>query len=192
MKKFDDFLDSLSTDQSSVVRDKFFNILYKPSDFKTFATKLQGWKDAPSTIKASDNDAKTKRDDTDKFKVDAYSSVKTPKAISGISCSDRITKLQGSADNYKLWLEEYRKVTKYGYDLSSAGDLLCSVWETIAKERFDVPASGIDTANPVLFVNTEYDPVTPMDSAINSAKSFTKSIVLKSSGLGVSMKHTPL
>lgn len=77
-------------------------------------------------------------------------------------------------------------MTKYGYDLSSAGDLRCSVWETTAKERFNVPASGIDTRKPVLFVNTAYDPVTPMDSAIASAKAFKKSVVLKSSGLGVS------
>lgn len=161
-------------------------VLYDPSKFKAFASTLQGWQKAPATIPqrgASDKDDKEKRDT---FEVTAYANTKTPNAISAIACSDKITKLQGSPENYKKWLEEYRAVTKYGYDLSGAGDLQCSVWQTTAKERFDVPQSGIDTPNPILFVNTQYDPVTPMDSAVNSAKSFKKSVLLKSSGVGVS------
>lgn len=186
-QKFDDFLDKVTAVQSNAIRDAFFNILYKPAEFRDFAKTLQGWYDAPSTIPGSntaDKDGKQKRDT---FEPTTFETLKTPLAISGISCSDRITKLQGSADNFKKWLGEYRLVTKYGYDLASAGDLRCSVWQTTAKERFDVPESGIDTANPILYVNTPYDPVTPMISADNSAKSFLKSGVLKSSGLGVSI-----
>ncbi|KAJ4329878.1 hypothetical protein N0V87_010490 [Didymella glomerata] len=181
--KFDDFLATLTDEQSTVVRTKFFLMLYHPSQFKSFSSDLQGWKASPSMIPL--RNAISDKDKRDKFEVKEYAKESTPEAISGIQCSDKITRFPyGSPENFKKWQEEYRAVTKYAYDTSGNNDLQCSVWKTTAKERFDVPQSGINTANHILFVNTAYDPVTPLISAVNSAKSFTKSLVLKSSGVG--------
>jgi hypothetical protein len=186
--KFDDFLATLTDEQSTVVRTKFFLMLYHPSQFKSFSSDLQGWKASPSMIPL--RNAISDKDKRDKFEVKEYAKESTPEAISGIQCSDKITRFPyGSPENFKKWQEEYRAVTKYAYDTSGNNDLQCSVWKTTAKERFDVPQSGIDTANHILFVNTAYDPVTPLISAVNSAKSFTKSLVLKSSGVGVSPSY---
>ncbi|KAF9701358.1 hypothetical protein EKO04_000990 [Ascochyta lentis] len=188
-RKFNTFLETSTAEQSNTIHNKLFNILYKPSDFKKFAQKLQSWYEATSKIpkpgSTDDQDdtyGKRKRQNT--FQPKTYKTVVTTNAISGISCGDRITRFKGSADNFKKWLQEYRSITEYGYDLSSAGDLRYSVWKIIANQRFDVPESGIDTKNPILFVNTPYDPVTPMISAKDSTKSFIKAGILRSSSVG--------
>lgn len=64
---------------------------------------------------ASDADAKAWRDGPHSFTIGTYSTMKTPTAISDISCSDRIIKIKASANDYKKCDGDCRSVTKYGY-----------------------------------------------------------------------------
>jgi hypothetical protein len=180
---FDAFLKKLPSDKDFIARNEFFQTLYfkKATAFQDFAKLLKEWYLDPDSVKAKDS--KKKRD----FQVKNWTKAKTDNAILGISCGDRVVKEQGSAENYEKWLAEYKKTTKYGYDLSSAGLFSCSVWKTDAAEKYTLPFSNIKTRNPILLVNTRFDPVTPLISAQNSAKAFVGAKVIKSTGVGVSL-----
>ncbi|KAF3034363.1 hypothetical protein E8E11_001306 [Didymella keratinophila] len=183
-EKYDSFLASLSKSQSNSVRALFFNVLYT-TDFKEFAAKLQSWFEKPASIPGDAQVTGNSKRDSDTFDATSGLSIKTPTAISAISCGDRIPKPDGTPELFKKWLEDYQVVTKYAWDVASAGTLRCSVWPTRANERYEGGFNNvIDTKNPILFLSTPYDPVTPMISAETNAKAFKGAKVLKSSGLG--------
>jgi hypothetical protein len=184
---YDKFLAGLSKSQSSTVRTMFFNVLYT-TDFKDFAVKLQSWFEKPASIPADAQVTGNSKRDSDTFDATSGLAIKTPTAINAISCGDRIPGPDGTPDLFKKWLEDYQTVTKYGWDITSAGTLRCSVWPTRANEIYKNGFTNvIETKNPILFLNTQYDPVTPMISAETTAKAFKDAKVIRSSGLGVSM-----
>lgn len=98
-----------------------------------------------------------------------------------------------SAAKFKEWLDLYTATgkykSKYGGDLSVRALFQCSVWKSDSVEKPRRRFGGIKTENPILFVNTVYDPVTPYESATNSSLGFTNSRVVKSLGVGVSFAH---
>ncbi|KAH8732206.1 hypothetical protein GQ44DRAFT_754759 [Phaeosphaeriaceae sp. PMI808] len=175
---FDNFLTKIDYDASFALRDAFFKALYDPSTFKAYATKLSGWYKSPSTI-SKRSFGKRQLD----WKPDA-ATVSTPIALSGISCGDVVQRFAGSVANYKKWLALYEKTSKYGGDQAIINLFGCSVWVANAKEKFTGSFSNIETKTPILFLNTQYDPVTPLISAQNSAMGFKNARVLVSSGLG--------
>lgn len=88
--------------------------------------------------------------------------------------------------------KRYRDIYKARSSYAGDGGLLwilymCSAWQTKAKDQFSASLTGVNTRNPVLFVNTIYDPVTPLISAENSSAGFVGSGVLVSNGAGVSI-----
>lgn len=182
---FDKFLATLVDNKSYIVRDALFNTLYFKSTtaFKDFATVLKGWYADPASV------AKIKGKRDENFQIKDWKKKELVNAISGITCGDRIVRDDGSADNYKKWLAEYKNTTKYGWDIASSGQLQCSVWKQTAAERLEAPFVAIKTKHPILIVNTPWDPVTPEISARNTAASFPGSKVLISKGVGVSL-HT--
>lgn len=56
-------------------------------------------------------------------------------------------------------------------------------WKMGEKERYEGNFE-VKTRNPILYVNSEYDPVTPLINAYNASKSFEGSVVLPHSGYG--------
>ena len=183
---FDAFLSKVGYDQAKTVRDAFQPILYLPSPtaYKEFATKLSGFYKDPRTINAGP---------VERRQLDwtpNYVENNTDLALTGITCGDVVERPIGSEANYKSWLAIYEKTSKYGGDIAINILFSCSVWAYDAKEKFTAPFSNIRTKNPILFVNTQYDPVTPLISAQNSARGFVGARVLVSSGVGVSDTQT--
>lgn len=179
------FLTTLSRTQSNTVRTQFFQVLYKLSRFKDFATLFQQYFEDPTSI-PREAKVNEKRDGT--FDATLGLNVKVPNAITAITCGDRMDRTRGTTALFNKWLEDYQAVTTYGWEITSSGTLRCSVWPTVAKERYDKPFRDIKTKNLILFINTPYDPVTPMKSAENSASAFVGAKLLRSSGLGVSLE----
>jgi pimeloyl-ACP methyl ester carboxylesterase len=180
---FDAFLQNLDYTQAKQVRDAFYKVLYFQSAtaFKDFATTLSKYYKDSSTIRRR---ALTRRQL--EWKPD-YAEIKTELAISGITCGDVVQRFKGSRDNFKKWLATYEKTSKYGGDIAISLLYQCSVWTVDAREKFTGAFSGIRTKNPILFLNGQYDPVTPLLSAQNSAAGFVGARVLQSSGVGVSV-----
>ncbi|KAL5119967.1 hypothetical protein ACEQ8H_002065 [Pleosporales sp. CAS-2024a] len=183
---FDNFLDTLDYSQAKMIRDAFYQVLYfrEAQAFSNFATLLAKYYNDPTTIKKRSLD-KRQSD----WKLDANykdDESKTKLAISAITCGDVVQRYQGSPENFKTWLDIYKKTSKYGGDIAISLLYQCSVWTVDAKEKFSGAFRGITTRHPILFLNSQYDPVTPVISAKNSATGFVGSRVLLTSGVGVS------
>jgi hypothetical protein len=185
---FDTFLGTLEYFQSKFIRDAFYQVLYfrEPNAFTRHATMLKRYYGNPSTIGKRSLD--TRQSD---WKLDANykdeSDTKTKLAISGITCGDVVQRFQGSPENFKTWLATYEKTSKYGGDIAISILYQCSVWTVDAKGKFTGAFNNIKTKTPILFLNSMYDPVTPVISAKNSAAGFVGARVLLSSGVGVSI-----
>lgn len=109
-----------------------------------------------------------------------------PNSLSAVTCGDWQIAPPATVQDFKSWLALYNQTSFYAGDISMITVLWqCSRWSVRAKERFAGPYTGITTRNPILFVQTMYDPVTPLISAENSSAGFLRSGVLRSSGTGV-------
>lgn len=187
-RTFDAFLMTLEYYLARLVRQAFFDALYfpEPKAFKNFATVLSGYyKDVNSIRKRSEQ--KRQLDWTPTSAPGSTSLI-----LPAITCGDVVERFQGSPENFKKWLSEYQMVSKYGGDLIVNILFQCSVWKVNAKERYMGTFRGIRTRTPILFLNGEYDPVTPLISARNASDGFVGSRVLSTSGVGVSTRKTYL
>jgi hypothetical protein len=61
----------------------------------------------------------------------------------------------------------------------------CQRWRFEPPERFDGKIKG-KTRNPILFVNSAYDPITPMIAAERASAKFEGSVLLRTTAHGVS------
>jgi hypothetical protein len=180
---YDAFLMTLDYDRAKLVRKAFFDALYfgEPIAFTNYAKVLSGYYKDTSTIKKRSDEKR--QSDWNPESVPASSS----STLSAITCGDVVERYQGSPENFKKWLIEYQKVSKYGGDLLVDILYQCSVWTVDAKDRYMGLFRSIQTKTPILFLNSEYDPVTPLISARNSSDGFVGSRVLSTSGVGVSI-----
>jgi len=182
-----------------VIRDTFTTVLYNPAKFNSFAVDLWNYYKDKSTIpkrsvrRQDDGEGQAPQPaPSDAFQPTDSAKVEAPQALNGITCGDVIQRPSPSVANFKRWKAIYQRTSKYAGD----GGLLttlyqCSLWKNEAKEKFTSSFSNIATLNPILFINTQYDPVTPLISAQNSAMGFRGARVLVSSGMGVSSSiHT--
>ncbi|KAM0718309.1 hypothetical protein Q7P37_006641 [Cladosporium fusiforme] len=67
----------------------------------------------------------------------------------------------------------------------------CAQWKFDAAERFEGSFRGIETRNPVLFVNSPYDPITPLSGAYDAASGFPGSRLLVHEGHGHGLANHP-
>jgi len=126
----------------------------------------------------------TKRQSSDPpFDPLAAVDVEVPNALSAITCGDW-DDIPGDINDFADWLEIYNKRSTFGGDQLISILYACSTWNVYAKEQFDGKFEGIKTNTPVLFVNSPYDPVTPLISAQNSSSGFVDSAVLQHEGAG--------
>lgn len=186
---FDKFLATLDYMQAKSISEAFYQVLYfrEPNAFIRHAILLKKYYNNPSTIQKRSLDKRQSdwKLDTN-YKDDE---TKTKLAISGITCGDVVQRYNGSPENFKTWLATYMRMSKYGGDIAISLLYQCSVWTVDAKEKFIGAFSGIRTKNPILFLNSMYDPVTPVISAKHSAAGFVEARVLLTSGVGVSYTH---
>jgi hypothetical protein len=110
-------------------------------------------------------------------------------ALHGIMCSDSLWK----ASKKGTFLQVARKQ----WHTSAFADILshryawpCAVWKMKAKEIYDGDFE-VKTANPVMFVNGKFDPITPWSSAVNVSGGFEGSVLLEHGGVGHGMYAHP-
>lgn len=180
---FDAFLGKREYAQAKLVRDALSTTLGFPNPiaFREFTTTLAGYYKDPASI---GKQAAQKRQLD--WKPDNDTASGGDLSLLAISSGDVVNRVPGSTANYQKWLAEYEAVSKYGGDIAIFNQLFSSTWLVQAKEVYKGPFSGIKTRHPILFVNTLYDPVTPLVSARNSSAGFVGSRILVSSGVGVS------
>jgi hypothetical protein len=67
----------------------------------------------------------------------------------------------------------------------------CAQWKFEPKERYTGPFSAINTSYPILFVNGNHDPITPLSAAYETSANFPGSRLVVQNGHGHgSMSHT--
>jgi hypothetical protein len=187
-QRFDSFLSNLTYAQSYVVRDRFFDILYNPLSFRNQAVNLRNYYNNTARIPRRSLNSRADGDEDE----DAWDPIDsaygdTDTALAGITCGDWIVKPAASVASFKEWLGIWQSTSKYGGDQALLTTLYqCSLWKNDAKEKFSGSFTNVKTKNPILFINTLYDPVTPLISAQNSSAGFIGSRLLVSTGGGVS------
>jgi hypothetical protein len=104
-------------------------------------------------------------------------------ALSGIKCSDVLTRL----DNYTDWspqAEARLGLSRFAGDLAWEVAYRCGQWKLPAKERYDGDFR-VRTKNPVLLIGNTFDPVTPLVSARNVSETLEGSVLLQQDSYGV-------
>lgn len=198
---------TLTDRQSYIVRDRMFDCLRDPDTWIKYAKVLQYWYENPDQIRALDDDelkdyaipqpsTRAKRQipaNDGNYNPATSKDVKTPNALSAISCLDSQYRPPRSPDvtgpNYQDAYRQYSQRSIWGSDMSINNYLNCPPWVTLPKERFNADTNrfaGITTLNPIAFIQTPYDPVTPEASGDAAKRAFTNSFILKSNGTGVS------
>jgi pimeloyl-ACP methyl ester carboxylesterase len=110
-------------------------------------------------------------------------------SFSGILCSDSYLRAKTPEDIYSL-LQAHKAQGSFA-DALAPGRLSCSRWKFDAAERVNTSLlRNVDTSFPLLFTNSEYDPVTPLSHAWEASARFRGSRVLVHTGVGVSVLRT--
>ena len=110
-------------------------------------------------------------------------------AVIGIRASDATFKAN-SSDEYLPTVEFQANVSPGFSDIYYFGIWPSAQWKLPAKERY-FGDFRVTTKNPILYVNGEFDPVTPLVNAYNASSLFEGSVVLPHSGYGHGVFASP-
>lgn len=150
------------------VKGTFIDPLYYPSTWHTFAETLANIINGTTSAPANTT------------KPAPYGPAKY--AVMGIRASDA-TFIANSSDEY-LSQVNYQATISPGFSDVSYVNLWPSArWRMPARERY-WGDFRVTTKSPILYVNGEFDPVTPLVNAYNGSAGFTGSAVLPHSGYG--------
>lgn len=111
-------------------------------------------------------------------------------ALHGISCSDTARRASTPADMYSL-LQAQRAQGSWA-DVLGPQTWVCPQWPFAAAERFTGPYVHLATKNPVLLINSAFDPITPLSGAWEAAANLEGSRVVVHRGHGVSFNFIHL
>jgi pimeloyl-ACP methyl ester carboxylesterase len=111
----------------------------------------------------------------------------TPWAVAGIRASDALWRTD-SAEEYLPQVEHQDTVSSFNTPYPSLW--VSARWKMDAKERYKGDFR-VKTKHPILYVNSEYDPATPLANAYNASESFEGSVVLPHSGYGHGIVVSP-
>lgn len=110
-------------------------------------------------------------------------------SIDGIRCGDSLIRIS-SAEEY---LDRVKLQSTFSPSFSDVGfesTWACAAWRMEAREQYTGNYTA-KTRYPILFVNGEYDPATPLISARNASAGFEGSVVLQHSGYGHGLAAHP-
>ncbi|KAF2820200.1 alpha/beta-hydrolase [Ophiobolus disseminans] len=188
LQTFENFLRNLTNAQSYFIRYRFATNLQNPSSFKAQASILRHYYNDSSSIPTiSSYKLVDAGDDTrsDEWNPEDSAKPKTGQAVLGITCGDLIVRPAGSVAKFREWSNIFETTSKLSGDHEFLGLLYqCSLWKNDANEKFIGSFTNLRTKNPILYVNTKYDPITPLLSAQNSSAGFIGSRLLVSTGTG--------
>lgn len=109
-------------------------------------------------------------------------------SVYGIRAGDALWRVD-TAEEYLPRVEYQQNVSSFGF--SYQGIWPSARWKINSKERFTGSFQGVKTRHEILFVNGEYDLVTPLAHAYRSSAGFEGSIVLPHSGYGHGVVVSP-
>ncbi|KAE8365932.1 Alpha/Beta hydrolase protein [Aspergillus caelatus] len=107
----------------------------------------------------------------------------------GIACADSHFRANKPEDMYSL--VQSQAVTGSFADAFSPQVWPCAQWKFKAAEQFEGPYHGINTSYPILFINSPYDPVTPLSNALEASARYLGSRVVVHGGHGHGFMNHP-
>lgn len=90
----------------------------------------------------------------------------------------------GTLADFEHYLKLYEARAPHNGDQLISILYQCATWKVNAKEKYAGSFEGVQTKNPILFINGHYDPVTPLTSAKNSSHGFIGSGVMETNIAG--------
>jgi hypothetical protein len=105
-------------------------------------------------------------------------------ALQGIRCGETAFRTDNVSD-LEPALQEFKDESWIiGDSESTAVYMSCAAWRTKAKEIYSGGFDGVKTKNPILFVGSPFDPLTPLPSAKNMSSAFEGSALVQHDGYG--------
>ena len=163
------------------IKSKFFKVLYNPELFKNFASELD---QIYGTKAASTPDKQQKSRLVRRFVPGQAGEVNSTQSTAAISGSDFFRTGTATVERFRQLLSTYNAKSFFAGEVAVSNQQGIETWQVTAKERFSGSFSNIATKNPILFVNTIYDPVCPLISAQRSSAGFSLSKVKIHNGAG--------
>ena len=154
------------------IKRRIFQALYSPAGFSDFANEL-------SLVLARNF---TLYETGQAFVPPQSPYNKGTEAFWGILCGDGGFRASSPADMFPV-VSAQAKSSSFA-DIGFPQIWPCYQWKLQAAERFAGPFKA-KTSFPILFVGGEYDPVTPLSSALKTSARFEGSVVLRRNGFGV-------
>lgn len=159
----------------SLLKTFIFMSLYTPVLWKSDAAAL-------ASLIAGDVDAFVT---TANRGVDGGLARPKQQAVLGIRCGDKLA--SGFEADYDNFVEMYNRNLEMSplWGDGAAGTLVatCAHWKAPAKEVYKGDFK-VKTKNPLLWLGSPFDPVTPLASAVNMSSGFDGSVVVQHNGLG--------
>lgn len=103
-------------------------------------------------------------------------------AFHGIACGDGAFRADKPEDMYS-WTQAQLASGSFG-DALAQQVWPCAQWKFEAKERYTGPFNAINTSYPILFVNGNHDPITPLSAAYEASANFPGSRLVVQNGHG--------
>ncbi|KIW99552.1 uncharacterized protein Z518_11291 [Rhinocladiella mackenziei CBS 650.93] len=150
------------------IKSTFVQPLYFPRTWPSFAETLASILNGTITAPASDSTPET------------YGTADND--VIGIRASDA-TFIANSSEEYLAQVEYQATISPGFSDVSYFPLWISAQWRMPAKERY-WGDFHVKTKTPILYVNGEFDPVTPLVNAYNASAAFEGSVVLPHSGYG--------
>ncbi|KAJ4989640.1 hypothetical protein SVAN01_04857 [Stagonosporopsis vannaccii] len=110
-------------------------------------------------------------------------------AFHGIACGDGAFRADNPEDMYS-WTQAHLASGSYG-DAFGHQVWPCAQWRFEAKERYTGPFTAINTSYPILFVNSNHDPITPLSAAYEASTNFKGSRLVVQNGHGHGVMSHP-
>lgn len=170
------------------VKTGILSQLYWPSQWPALSEQIVSMLNATSEDAASTDASSEESDSPSTEEAAPWTYDQASMAIYGIRASDATFKPTSPT--------EYLPQVSYQSSLSGFADSwyfnmwTSARWKLPAKERFH-GAFEAKTKHPILYVNGEYDPVTPLVAAQRASKGFEGSVVLAHSGFGHGLIASP-
>ncbi|KZM25686.1 hydrolase [Ascochyta rabiei] len=110
-------------------------------------------------------------------------------AFHGITCGDGAFRANTPEDMHSLVLAQASAGT---FSDGFAPQIWpCAQWKFEVKERYTGPFTAINTSYPILFVNGNHDPITPLSTAYEASANFPSSRLVVQNGHGHGTRNHP-
>ena len=168
----------------AVLKQALLTLAYRPNQFPALAEVIdlalrRDWENAFTLLSPKPNNTTTPEEPWSQG-VNAFH---------GITCSDGVFRASSPQDAFS-WTQAQAAAGTFA-DGFQAQIWPCAQWKFDAKERYTGPWTNITTSFPILFVNGNHDPITPLSGAYEASANFPGSRLVVQNGHGHAVKNHP-